>query len=140
MNKFDNILKDYLKEENTATKVFTSPQFQDVIGRTLKQAGPLGDSVKALGATLLGDPHVQDFNRLLDPKNTDFKTVDDFLKKYPDLTTRFTELGLYTVPKKPEVSTNNDDNNNTNTNQNVKKPNETQSTSTLQGVDSMQGV
>jgi hypothetical protein len=82
----------------------------------------------------------QDFNKLLDPKNNDFKTVDDFLKKYPDLSTRFTELGLYTVPKKPEVNTNNDDNNNTNTNQNVKKPNETQSTSTLQGVDSMQGV
>lgn len=95
MSKFNKVLNHYLKEqENGATRAVTSPQFTQVVANVEKQAGPQADTIKALGATLMGDKHVQDFNKLLDPNNHDFKSVDDFLNKHQDLAPRFAELGL----------------------------------------------
>ena len=100
VNNFDKILNKFLLKEDSlnltgsGAKAVTSPQFQQVIKNVQTQAGAQGDILKALGATLMGDQHVQDFNKLLDPKNTEFKTPDDFLKKHQDLAPRFAELGL----------------------------------------------
>jgi hypothetical protein len=92
MSKFDNVFKKYLKE-NLADSLTKGPIPQQV-ATAEKQGGPQTDAVKALGATLMGDPHVQDFNKLLDPKNNEFKSIGDFLQKHQDLAPRFAELGM----------------------------------------------
>ena len=104
--KFDTVIKKFLNEDinmnTSAAKAVTSPQLTTAVGNALKQAGTQADAVKALGSTLMGDPHIQDFNKLLDPKNQEFKTVGDFLKKHQDLASRFAELGLAQPEKKTE--------------------------------------
>jgi hypothetical protein len=108
VNNFDKILNKFLLKEDalnlngSGAKAVTSPQFQQVIKNVQNQAGAQGDILKALGASLMGDEHVQDFNKLLDPKNTEYKNVDDFLKKHQDLAPRFAELGLIQPKPAPD--------------------------------------
>lgn len=106
--KFDTVIKKFFKEDinmnTSAAKAVTSPQITQAVGNALKQAGAQADAVKALGSTLMSDPHVQDFNKLLDPKNQEFKNVGDFLKKHQDLAPRFAELGLVQPEKKTETT------------------------------------
>lgn len=131
MNNFDKILNKFLLKEDSlnltgsGAKAVTSPQFQQVIKNVQNQAGAQGDILKALGASLMGDEHVQDFNKLLDPKNTEYKNVDDFLKKHQDLAPRFAELGLIQPKPAPEQKTQDT----------VKKQNQTPSISNSTSTD-----
>lgn len=105
MSKFDNILKSYLTED--LANVLSTGLIPKQIATAEQQGGPQSDAVKAVGAALMGDPHVQDFNKLLDPKNNEFKNIGDFLQKHQDLAPRFTELGMVQPEKKanPENTT-----------------------------------
>lgn len=127
--KFDTIIEKFFKEDvnmnTSAAKAVTSPQVTQAVGNALKQAGAQADAVKALGSTLMNDPHVQDFNKLLDPKNQEFKNVGDFLKKHQDLAPRFAELGLVQPEKKTETTS---------------KPQSTTNTTPQTNTTSQQGI
>jgi hypothetical protein len=145
MSKFDNIFKNYILKEmdlmGSGSKAVTSPQLQTAMKAALKQAGTQGDAVKALGSTLMGDPHLQDFNKLLDPQNTEFKNIDQFLQKHQDLASRFAELGMI-QPKKTEVGQDKKEdqtNSSDNTQQNQNQPQPPQGNSTSYGGN-LQGI
>jgi hypothetical protein len=106
MSEFDNIFKNYLKEmdlTSSAAKAVASPQFTKTIDDAVGKMGANGAGIKALGAALMGEPHLKDLNDLLDKNNTKFNDVGDFLQKHPDLAARFAEVGMV-QPKKTETT------------------------------------
>ena len=68
MSEFDNIFKNYLKEmdlTSSAAKAVTSPQFTKTIDDAVGKMGANGAGIKALGAALMGEPHLKDLNETI---------------------------------------------------------------------------
>lgn len=100
MSKFNEVIREYIKEQivpitvNPASlqKVPNSTPNTDALGRLLANASAMLSKSGKLNSEQSGE-----FQKLLNQDGT-YKTVDDFLQKYPTLTQDFQKMGLYTPP------------------------------------------